>query len=170
VTRYNSPENQPPVYHAPGNATVYPKPKRKVWPWIVGAIVGLIILGCGIGALALGSAANQAGRSLETVTIPATGTPHGPAQKAGKAAAAKSVGIGEGLWEVGKDVKPGKYKTAGAADSIIPMCYWHTAKTDGDESIINQGVTDKPNAQGRVTLKAGQFFKTSGCKTWVPVS
>lgn len=84
MTRYNGPDNQPPVYAVP--PSVYPK-KRKVWPWVLGIIVGIVVLGCGIGALALGSAANQAGKSLETVTVPATGTPHGPVQKAGKVVA-----------------------------------------------------------------------------------
>lgn len=90
MTRFNGPDNQPPAtwgdtYNNPMSAPIYPK-KRKVWPWVVGILVGLVILGCGIGALALGSAANQAGKALETVTVPATGTPHGPAQKAGKVA------------------------------------------------------------------------------------
>src|SRR5688572_21117438 len=32
--------------------------------------------------------------------------------------------IREGTWEVGTDIKPGKYRTTGAVESTFPTCVW----------------------------------------------
>jgi len=71
--------------------------------------------------------------------------------------------IDEGTWEVGSDVKPGKYKTKGALPGAIPMCYWDVKI---GEEFKDQGVKDKAGEQGIVTLKKGQVFTTSGCEPW----
>jgi hypothetical protein len=72
--------------------------------------------------------------------------------------------IREGTWEVGTDVKPGKYKTPGPTRGPIPLCYWDV-KTG--ETFVDQGVKDKVGAQGIVNLKKGQVFTTNGCEPWV---
>lgn len=77
--------------------------------------------------------------------------------------------IGEGTWEVGVDVQPGKYKTAGANDSISGLCYWDVRKNNEEGDFVSQGVIDSKLEPGRVTLVKGQFFKTSGCQDWVSV-
>lgn len=72
--------------------------------------------------------------------------------------------IEAGTWEVGTDVKVGKYKTSGAvAGDIVPLCYWHVEKAG---TILRQGVKDKPGAQDIVTLAAGETFETTGCEPW----
>lgn len=71
--------------------------------------------------------------------------------------------IREGTWEVGKDVKPGKYKTKGPIKGIVTLCYWHVEKNG---EITDQGVKDKVGAQDIVTLRAGQTFETTGCEPW----
>jgi hypothetical protein len=106
------------------------------------------------------------------IIVPTTGPvqPTTAPVEPSKAAVAKvSASIGEGTWEVGVDVKPGKYKTAGALQTGLGLCYWHTATDDTNLTIVAQGVVDKPNEPGRVTLKKGQFFKTTGCEPWVSV-
>lgn len=72
--------------------------------------------------------------------------------------------IGPGTWVVGSEVEAGSYRTSGAAGAL---CYWHTAKDDTDETIDQQGVISEPKQPGRVTLKKGQYFKTSGCEDWI---
>lgn len=90
----------------------------------------------------------------------------GPASKhasVAPSASARPGTIREGTWEVGKDVKPGKYKTKGPVASAIPLCYWHVME---DGQIMAQGVKDKVGAQGIVTLNKGETFETNGCEPW----
>lgn len=75
--------------------------------------------------------------------------------------------IRAGMWQVGVDVKVGKYKTDGAVDVESPLCYWDVKNSNGD--IIAQGVKAGSDEQGMVTLKANQTFETSGCKEWYAV-
>lgn len=72
--------------------------------------------------------------------------------------------IGEGTYEVGDDIKAGKYRTVGADGS---NCYWARLKnTDGDlDSIIANGNVHGPTT---VTIKTSDgAFQTSGCEPWV---
>jgi hypothetical protein len=73
--------------------------------------------------------------------------------------------IREGTWEVGVDVKPGKYRTGGALEASIPMCYWDVRDGAPTGDFVDQGVT-KVGESGIVVLKKGQYFKTSGCEAW----
>jgi hypothetical protein len=86
----------------------------------------------------------------------------GPSIKPTKAIA-KSGTVDEGIWEVGPDIAPGKYKTSGAVEGIVTLCSW-TVKSGSE--IVAIEVVDKPTAQGVVTLKKGQTFETNGCKPW----
>lgn len=131
---------------------------RKVW-----VLVGLLAAGLcgGLGVVALSAGAEQA--AVSTVL---------PEEEAGKVTPQVSPQVSprpgtirEGTWEVGSDVKPGKYKTKGALETVIPMCYWDVKTGD---RITDQGVKNKPNEQGIVTLKKGQVFTTSGCNEWYP--
>jgi hypothetical protein len=77
---------------------------------------------------------------------------------------------GDGTFVVGDDIKAGTYKTAGAADSAIPNCYWARLKgTSGDfEDIITNG-----NGEGPTTITIASSdgaFQTNGCKDWKKVS
>lgn len=78
-------------------------------------------------------------------------------------------GLGPGTYVVGKDIKPGTYKTAGPADPSIPNCYWARLKdTSGDfQSILANNNTQGPTT---VTIKSTDgAFETAGCKSWIPV-
>jgi hypothetical protein len=134
---------------------------------VIAGVIFVVIAGlCVIGGIALGGIGVDPGSAPRGV-VPGPSVIKPPADTSG--AGISKANIGEGIWEVGVDVKAGKYKTDGAQDASIPMCYWdlRTGSETGD--FVDQGVVNSPEAPGRVTLKKGQFFKTSGCKPWQPV-
>lgn len=135
--------------------------KRNLWPWIITVLVLLFIVLCFTGALVL------AKTEPPSVGAPVSTPTAAPARKPVPQKTNRPDSIGQGMWLVGEDVKPGKYRTAGAEGGVMMLCYWHTAKTDGDEAIIDQGMVNDVDEPGRVTLKAGQYFKTNGCKPWI---
>lgn len=161
-------------------------PKKRRGLKITGGIVGGILLFT-IGHASAGTPTTQAAATARTVTVtappPAPVTITVPASQvppstvtvsaqpstvtiiAAAAAPATADGFGPGTYVVGKDIKPGTYKTAGPADSL---CYWARNKdTTGDAgSIIANGV---PQGPATVTIKSTDgAFETSGCKNWVP--
>ncbi|MDQ0812990.1 hypothetical protein QFZ63_004704 [Streptomyces sp. B3I7] len=73
---------------------------------------------------------------------------------------------GDGSYQVGKDVKPGTYRTRGNSDG---MCYWERAKNasgDMDSLLANDNVT----GSSYVTVKASdKLFKSEGCHDWETV-
>ncbi|WP_051734995.1 MULTISPECIES: hypothetical protein [Streptomyces] len=73
--------------------------------------------------------------------------------------------ISPGTYLVGEDIKAGSYKTAGPSSSSVPNCYWSRARNDSGElsAIIANELLPGP---GRVTVKAGEIFETSGCEAW----
>lgn len=94
-------------------------------------------------------------RATTTAVAPAPAPPGGAATS-----------VRDGTYEVGKDMAAGRYKTAGPpTDAIIKDCYWQRAKDDSGElrSIISSG---DAQGSGSVTVKAGEFFQTSGGCTW----
>lgn len=73
------------------------------------------------------------------------------------------VTVGDGIYEVGVDIKPGTYKTVVPDDSI--NCYWSRLKTLDTSSIIDNGNLDS-GARGLVVIKktdAGVEF-SGGCE------
>ncbi|MCX5287097.1 MULTISPECIES: hypothetical protein [unclassified Streptomyces] len=76
---------------------------------------------------------------------------------------------GDGEYIVGKDIRPGTYRTAGPADSSLPNCYWERDKDAKGEfsSIIANG---NPNGSAVVSVQpTDKLFKTQGCKEWVKI-
>ena len=71
--------------------------------------------------------------------------------------------IGEGIWTVGVDVKPGTYRTK---EALSGYCYWaiYRSGTNGDDIVENDG---PEGGFPTVTLSAGQDFENSGCGTFV---
>ena len=135
------------------------------------AIAGLITSGaalviCVLWLVGIGIAGSQATPSLSTTptvgAVPAaqTNAPAAPAKPAGPATS-----VGDGTYEVGVDVVAGRYKTQGPTDDLFKNCYWQRTKDDSGQfrSIIANGNTQGP---GSVTIKAGEFFQTSGGCVW----
>jgi hypothetical protein len=69
--------------------------------------------------------------------------------------------IAEGSWAVGVDIQPGTYRTK---ETVVGDCYWEIdSDANGDHIVANDIVT---GGRPTVTLKNGQFFKTSRCGQW----
>ncbi|WP_142104538.1 hypothetical protein [Pseudonocardia cypriaca] len=75
--------------------------------------------------------------------------------------------FGDGTWEVGVDIVPGKYKTSGPAPSGFGNCYHARLKT-GDGSVGD--ILDNNNSKGPVTVtikESDGYFESQGCADWV---
>ncbi|MFG2293692.1 hypothetical protein [Streptomyces sp. NPDC048603] len=74
---------------------------------------------------------------------------------------------GNGTFEVGKDLKPGTYRTSG--NSSTSGCYWELAKDSSGETdsiIANDNVT----GSSYLTVKASaKILKSNDCKDWEAV-
>jgi hypothetical protein len=69
--------------------------------------------------------------------------------------------IGEGVWAVGVDVRPGTYRTT---ETVSGDCYWEIdSDANGDTIVANDIVT---GGRPTVTLKNGQYFTTKDCGDW----
>jgi hypothetical protein len=108
--------------------------------------------------------------NVSVVSVPTTAPQQRATTTAAAPASALPVGaatsVRDGTYEVGKDIAAGRYKTAGPpTNATIRTCRWQSAKDDSGElrSIISSGDTQGP---GSVTVKAGEFFQTSGGCTW----
>lgn len=75
---------------------------------------------------------------------------------------ANATTFGDGVWTVGRDIQPGKYRLT---EPVLGTCYWGTYKVGSNgENIIANDIVDA----GRpfVTLKKGAEFQSSDCGTW----
>ena len=140
-----------------------PKQRRSRWPWVV-AFVLLLLCGFGVFAAigALGPTTTATPGAVVTTAAPAPET-----QDRVKAVQSAHPAIGEGGYLVGTDVKAGRYRTPGAAKSVVVYCLWTVhAGGDPDGEITSYGQVDKTTAPGNVTLKKGDYFQTQGCQDW----
>lgn len=153
------------------NYPAQPQPgarRGRAWPWILLA-VGLVLVACT--AVAVASALLQetkdpgwtVGAASPTASTPASA----PSAGSPAAAAGPATKIEEGTYEVGPEVAPGKYKSAGAKPSAFQLCAWTVKGSDG--KVIDLGTANGEAEQQLVTLKAGQVFESSGCHTWTKV-
>jgi hypothetical protein len=66
---------------------------------------------------------------------------------------------GDGVYEVGADIKAGTYKTKGA-----PGCYYAILNSSDTSDIADNNNIDGP---ATVSVRNGQFLELSGCDDWV---
>lgn len=112
-----------------------------------------------------------AGFAVATVgaiaAVQAVTTPTAPPAASGGFVANVSVpgrvltSFGDGTWQIGVDVEPGTYRTAGAVDSTCDHALRRT-RTGGS-------TTDEASGRGPaivVLTEADGWFDTSGCATW----
>jgi hypothetical protein len=69
--------------------------------------------------------------------------------------------FGDGTWQIGVDVEPGTYTTAGAVD---PTCHHALRRTRTGGDVVD--ATDGPGPATVVLTEADGWFETSGCATW----
>lgn len=137
--------------------------------WVIAiATVGVL---CGGGLLV-------AGVNSATSTLPVAeqetpgeivGSASATAAKKAAPAASSVVTVKSGEWLVGKEIPAGTYRTAGADDNgVVLYCYWTIRQSDDSAAhYLDSGAVDSKSEPGRVTVKKGNVFKTSGCKAWV---
>ncbi|WP_051198754.1 hypothetical protein [Bifidobacterium sp. AGR2158] len=78
----------------------------------------------------------------------------------GKVETAKKNTIGEGVWQVGKDIDPGTYR---ATQEVGSRCYWSITNPVTDDIIQN----DIPGGgYPEVTVSEGQQLKIANCGTF----
>ncbi|MDP8930218.1 MAG: hypothetical protein M3O70_17035 [Actinomycetota bacterium] len=75
--------------------------------------------------------------------------------------AAKST-FGDGVYEVGVDIVPGKYKTEGGRRT----CYWQKSPVAASDDIIDNGLVRGPTT---VVIEDGILFTSQDCGTWTRV-
>jgi hypothetical protein len=145
------------------------KYNRRAGRWVIGSIVGVFFLVWACSPHAAPAAPRGSGgvANLPVATTAPYSAPYVAPQP--RQPAPTETGVGEGVYEVGADLPAGKYKTAGAVPTdAIPLCYYarlkHNDGTFGD--IISN---DSSTGQLIVTVKVGEFFKTSGCQGWAKV-
>jgi len=73
--------------------------------------------------------------------------------------------FGDGTWQVGVDIAPGTYMTAGAVDGTTCSHALRTARTGGKLSASSAG----PGRAAVVLATVDGWFATSGCATWTRV-
>lgn len=95
--------------------------------------------------------------TTEPTTVAPTTEPPAPVK-------APPATIEDGLYHVGEDIKPGTYRLAEPVDNS-DFCYWGKFKDAEGENIIDNDLASTGRLQ--VTLKAGQWFETNRCGTWV---
>ncbi len=130
---------------------------------LIAGFVMALLFGCaaflvsaaeGPGATVSGTLAPEQNRydgdTTDPVESPAAGAPKG---------------VGEGTWEVGADIKAGRYKTAGPSEDGLGICYWARLSATDGESIIVNGLPQGPSV---VTIKKSDAaFETNGCAPWI---
>ncbi|MEU2234316.1 hypothetical protein [Streptomyces vietnamensis] len=127
-----------------------------------GAVVAVVVIGAAVGGGG-DTDSPQAGSKQEQSAKPG-GDKKAPESKAPEKKVATIDGDGD--FEVGKDVKPGLYRSTGNKDA---ECYWERAKNasgDTDGIIANDNVTGTSYVEIKATDK---LFKSSGCGTWEAV-
>ncbi len=143
-----------------------PTRRWPIWPWLVLAVAGAVVTAV---AAIFGTVSNEdtgatppaANQTTLTVVQVATSTvtetvtvaaPHsGPATR-----------LVNGLHQVGVNVVPGTYRTAGPDGSNGGGCYWtRSSTTTGD--LIDNGVL---SGTGTITIAQGELVETAGCQPW----
>jgi len=69
---------------------------------------------------------------------------------------------GDGVYEVGVDIKPGTYKSSGGGG----MCYYAENGDANGNDILSNNIVNS-GAPAVTSVSAGHFFETSGCGDWV---
>ncbi len=142
---------------------------------VVAGVVAALCVGCGvIGAVFADgkpTAPTTAATTPDTGAISAsTAVTPGAATATVSAvpvspAAPKPTVITDGIWTVGEDIPAGTYRPAEPIDPDA-FCYWAIYKSGTNQQNIIQNELSGGGLP-KVTLKAGQDFKTERCGTWV---
>lgn len=176
------PPNAPtgPVRHARPIA-----PRKRVWLRLLLALGVLLLLlfACAVATSGGVQDGYGAARTEGPVSIPGgaepgavPAPPPNPDNSSGVAedgpgASGPLTEFGDGNWEIGVDIAPGKYKSAGPAlDYEGAACFAQTTKEGNGEigDIAKQEVVNGP-ITFIIPAKGVKFFESTGCQTWKKV-
>jgi hypothetical protein len=100
--------------------------------------------------------------TVEPAPVVTTKAPAAPPVEAKPPAEpAVATSFGDGSYEVGVDVAPGKYKSTGATEGLFEFCSVSTKNSKGDTV---DWETANANEQVLITIKRGQTVEASGCE------
>jgi len=143
-----------PVVPAPRTA-VLPKPGRR-WP----AVAGGLVAGLAVGAAGAMSAISAVALDDTARFDPAPVAPSSVSPNVAVPGRVLSA-FADGVWQVGVDIEPGTYTTAGA---VGPTCYHATRTAMSGGDIVNSIIDPAPATV--VLTEADGWFETAGCATW----
>lgn len=138
----------------------------------LGAVIGIAVIGTVSANAGSDAAKSDKGSSASAGQHSASASGGAQRGKGGKGTGKKEQARkrpafgGDGSYLVGKDIKPGTYRTTGNTDG---MCYWERAKDASGEtdSLI---ANDNVSGTSYVTVKAtDKLFKSTGCNDWQAV-
>jgi hypothetical protein len=147
-----------PYYHDRPQFGGPSKPKRRAWPWVLAAVLGMCLLGSAIAAVSGGTAKPAPTKGADIARAVQSPAPKAKASTGAQPTADDPLaGVFQaGSYEVGKasdpgdgTIKPGTFLLA-----TTDHCYWERVKSfDGDfDSIIANGNLDVGETV-RVTVK-----------------
>lgn len=76
---------------------------------------------------------------------------------------------GDGIYAIGPEKSPGRYRTDGPSGSNSAGCYYALLRAPTSDSIDNIIDNNIVNGPGFADLQEGQFFETTSCLTWTRV-
>ncbi|WP_328966274.1 hypothetical protein [Streptomyces sp. NBC_00239] len=135
------------------------------------AALGGLVVGVLFGIV--GSDSTAGSGSQPTTTVPASEDPP-PSRTTPEAngiakTTAKEI-PGDGTFLVGREVRPGTYRSTGPASGTAVDCYWARLKgTTGDVGEIIANHAGKGPATVTI-LDTDKAFQTSGCQTWKQIT
>jgi hypothetical protein len=157
-----------------------PRPPKKAHP-VRRLLVGLALLlfaGVIVSAVASRQDPNDPPESAATASTGSAGSVTPTPQTYGAPGASQAVVAdsgtggaddampGDGDFEVGEQVQPGKYRSAGPADGVSGMCFWFRIRPSVDDPIRQVIASNGTKGAAIVTIKTGEIFRTSGCQEW----
>lgn len=167
---------QQPQWGQPGYQAPPQPPKkhtvRNVFIGIGGVLVALIVVG-----VAVGGGDDKKSDTAKDAPAASTSASKAPAENADADHAAKpkakpaekkkpveAKSYGDGDYKVGTDIPAGTYESAGASDSVVPLCAITTEPT-GSSTLPQAKAANKPNQRIIITLKdADGVVTVQGCK------
>ena len=138
-------------------------PKKRRWPWIVGGLFGLLVLGVIVSPSQPAQTPTSAAVPTPVATVPAV-----PAAAPAQSAAASPAGtIPQGEWMVGAEVAPGKYRSTGAEPGLFELCSATTKDANGQVIDWKTANAGEPVLL-KVTSKAATV-QNVGCEPFVKI-
>lgn len=145
--------------------TTRPERRWPLWPWLVLTLAGVAITATAAIVGSLISTDSDATVIGTPTTVTVTEVQVLPSTVTNTVTATMPPGLAtrfdDGLFDVGVDVVPGTFRTAGPDGSNASGCYWSHIGPSGD--VIANGVLQEP---GTVTMSDGDRFDTTGCQPW----